>query len=311
MSTGKEIGVNYKTFVPELTDISDIQKAFVDYHTGYDWDGTSNPDANSIEGHLKTFDDRIDILEALPISRGVYSSTAPTVVPGTSTAIPAGYIWVDSDDDAAYIYSGSTWKKISANTDTSASYAWSGIHTFSNSVTMSNNVVFSSKFNTFLNPALRAAAITSPQTGLLTFIQQDNLGNPLNKFQYFSGTTWTDVVGDFATNTYVNSTFAPLNVSISASTVSASLSLSDAGKQVEMNVSSANTLTVPTNTTAPFPIGTSIVVLQTGTGQTTITPASTVTINGTPGLKLRARWSAATLIKRATNTWVLVGDTSA
>ena len=38
---------------------------------------------------------------------------------------------------------------------------------------------------------------------------------------------------------------------------------------------------------------------------------STVTVNGTPGLKLRAQWSAATLVKRDTNTWVLIGDTSA
>ena len=36
-----------------------------------------------------------------------------------------------------------------------------------------------------------------------------------------------------------------------------------------------------------------------------------VTINATPGLKLRAQWSSATLIKRATDTWVLVGDLSA
>ena len=36
-----------------------------------------------------------------------------------------------------------------------------------------------------------------------------------------------------------------------------------------------------------------------------------VTINATPGLKLRAQWSSATLIKRATDTWVLIGDLSA
>jgi hypothetical protein len=59
-----------------------------------------------------------------------------------------------------------------------------------------------------------------------------------------------------------------------------------------------------------FPIGTTITVLQVGSGQTTIAGAG-VTINGTPGLKLRAQWSSATLIKRATNTWVAIGDLSA
>ncbi len=39
--------------------------------------------------------------------------------------------------------------------------------------------------------------------------------------------------------------------------------------------------------------------------------ASSVTLNGTPGLKLRARYSAATLVCLASNTYVLVGDLSA
>jgi hypothetical protein len=39
-----------------------------------------------------------------------------------------------------------------------------------------------------------------------------------------------------------------------------------------------------------------------------ITGASGVTVNATPGLKLRAQWSSATLIKRGTDTWVAIGD---
>jgi hypothetical protein len=78
-----------------------------------------------------------------------------------------------------------------------------------------------------------------------------------------------------------------------------------------MNVGSANNLTVPLNSSIPFPIGTQITILQVGAGQTTITPIGGVTINSTPGLKLRAQWSSASLIKRATNTWVAIGDLSA
>jgi hypothetical protein len=52
-------------------------------------------------------------------------------------------------------------------------------------------------------------------------------------------------------------------------------------------------------------------VIQTGAGQTTVVATGGVTINGTPGLKLRAQWSGATLIKRATDTWALIGDLSA
>ena len=60
-----------------------------------------------------------------------------------------------------------------------------------------------------------------------------------------------------------------------------------------------------------FPTGSQINVLQTGAGQTTIVGAGGVTVNGTPGLKVRAQYSYVSLIKRAENTWVAVGDLSA
>jgi hypothetical protein len=78
-----------------------------------------------------------------------------------------------------------------------------------------------------------------------------------------------------------------------------------------MSNAAANNLTVPLNSTAAYPIGTQINILQTGAGQTTVVATGGVTINATPGLKLRAQWSSATLIKRGTDTWVLVGDLSA
>ena len=89
------------------------------------------------------------------------------------------------------------------------------------------------------------------------------------------------------------------------------LVLADDGKIVEMNNATGTTLTVPLNSSVAFPVGTQITILQTGAGQTTVAGAVGVTVNGTPGLKLRTTWSAATLIKRATDTWVLIGDLSA
>ncbi len=87
------------------------------------------------------------------------------------------------------------------------------------------------------------------------------------------------------------------------------LVLADAGKIVEMNVGSANNLTVPPNSSVAFPVGTQLLVLQTGAGQTTLVAGAGVTINSKDGdLKLSAQWSAASLVKRATDTWVAVGD---
>ncbi len=84
--------------------------------------------------------------------------------------------------------------------------------------------------------------------------------------------------------------------------------LADDGKIVEMNSATTNYVVVPLASTTNFPVGTSINILQVNDGQTIVEGAVGVTINSTPGLKLRAKWSSATLVKRAANTWVLMGD---
>jgi len=74
--------------------------------------------------------------------------------------------------------------------------------------------------------------------------------------------------------------------------------------------SAAAVVSIPTDATLNYPIGTSIDILQTGTGAVSIaavTPGTT-TVNATPGLTLRGQWSSATLLKRAANTWVVFGD---
>jgi hypothetical protein len=80
---------------------------------------------------------------------------------------------------------------------------------------------------------------------------------------------------------------------------------------VEISSTSATTLTVPLDSTVNYPVGTAIDILQTNTGQVTIAGAAGVTVNGTPGLKLRTQWSSVTLFKRAANTWVVYGDLTA
>jgi hypothetical protein len=91
---------------------------------------------------------------------------------------------------------------------------------------------------------------------------------------------------------------------------SRTLQLSDAGKLIRMTNSAATTVTVPHNDSVQFPTGTTITVLYSGgvSNICTLSPGSGVTLNGTPGLKLRTQWSAATLIKLDTNTWVASGD---
>lgn len=89
------------------------------------------------------------------------------------------------------------------------------------------------------------------------------------------------------------------------------LALSDMATLVELSHTSALALTVPNESSVNFPVGTQIDLLQTGAGQVTLVAAAGVVINSAIGLKLRTQWSSATLIKRASNTWVLIGDLSA
>jgi hypothetical protein len=85
------------------------------------------------------------------------------------------------------------------------------------------------------------------------------------------------------------------------------LALADANKMVTLANGSAITLTVPTNASIPFPIGTRIDISQFGAGQVSVTSSATIRSEGGK-LKLRGQYSAATLWKKATDEWLLAGD---
>ena len=87
--------------------------------------------------------------------------------------------------------------------------------------------------------------------------------------------------------------------------------LTERDSLIEVAKATATTITIPLNSAVAFPVGTSIDILQTSTGQVTIAGTAGVTVNSTPGLKLRTQWSTATLFKRAENTWVVYGDLTA
>jgi hypothetical protein len=87
---------------------------------------------------------------------------------------------------------------------------------------------------------------------------------------------------------------------------------SDAGDLVTLTNAAAITLTVPTNASVAFANGTQITLSQNGAGKVTVVGDTGVTVNAADGyLSLRTQYSAGTLIKMATNSWILIGDTSA
>ena len=104
-------------------------------------------------------------------------------------------------------------------------------------------------------------------------------------------------------------TKAALNYSTNAQTgTSYSLVKTDNGYIIEMNNASANIVVIPVNASVAFPVGTKIDIIQTGAGATSASTVAGVTLNSdTAKRTINAQWAAASLIKRSTNTWILVG----
>lgn len=94
----------------------------------------------------------------------------------------------------------------------------------------------------------------------------------------------------------------------SAAYTLSALSERDSMIEVSHTGGTAVDITIPANSSVAYPVGTSIDILRTNTGKVRIVGAAGVTVNATPGAFLRDQWSAATLFKRATDTWVLIGD---
>jgi len=121
----------------------------------------------------------------------------------------------------------------------------------------------------------------------------------------------SDATKDAATATLTNKTLtdAKVNLAINAQTgTTYTLVLTDASKLITCSNASAVTVTVPPNSSVAFPTGTQITIIGIGVGIVTVAQGSGVTVNSTPSLAFRARYSAATLVKTGTDQWYLMGD---
>jgi len=116
---------------------------------------------------------------------------------------------------------------------------------------------------------------------------------------------------EYITESSASSTYLTKNLDILtiSDTSEYTLELSDANSVIEMNSSGSNVLTIPANSTVPFDIGTSFDVVQIGEGQTTISFVEDVSVNSKDSNnKISSQYGAATLYKRGTNEWILIGD---
>ena len=91
-------------------------------------------------------------------------------------------------------------------------------------------------------------------------------------------------------------------------TASYTLLTVDAGKLI--TVSSSSNLDVTVDGSLDLSVGQRIDLLRLGAGEVTVV-ADNATVNGTPGFKLRAQYSSATLLCIGDDSYVLLGDLEA
>jgi hypothetical protein len=201
----------------------------------------------------------------------------------------------------AYVYDqpNDTWHPVAGYTNTTEPFAWSGAHNFSNTVNFNSVLNAKAGINNFLDAAARDLAITSPTNGIVVFVRQTNAGAVINQIQYYFNGAWR-VYGE--------------NANLVTKTSNHTLELADAGRTLDIDVATANTITIPTNAAVPFLIGTQIAFIQTGAGQTSFAAANSITttiLSKNSNKKIASRYSPATLIKKDTDTWILIGDLTA
>ena len=119
-----------------------------------------------------------------------------------------------------------------------------------------------------------------------------------NSLWYYTGSAWESA----------GATSQALTLNAQTGT-SYTYAMGDSGELVTFNNASAIGSVIPTNASVPFPIGTQINILQLGAGAVAVGTAGGVTAFS-QGSKFRTngQYAAATLIKIATDTWVVIGN---
>jgi hypothetical protein len=130
----------------------------------------------------------------------------------------------------------------------------------------------------------------------------------------------TRVNADESTLTLTGRTMSILDNGVTPAKVSGSVNaqtgttytlvLGDAFKTVTMSNASANTLTIPPNSSVAFAVGDRIDIVMLAAGVTSVVGGSGVTVNGvsTGTGAIAAQYGAVSCLKIATDTWLLMGN---
>ena len=125
--------------------------------------------------------------------------------------------------------------------------------------------------------------------------------------EFVSGTTYTSKK---ITGAEIKGSITEIEFNTQSATYT--LVLSDQNKMIEINNASANQITIPLNSVVAFPIGTQILVVQLGAGQTSIGKSVGVNLYAEGNkLKLVGQYAMATIIKKSADLWYVAGNLEA
>jgi hypothetical protein len=189
------------------------------------------------------------------------------------------------------------------------------------------DVLTAAQVNTYLNEqtvmvfasaAARTSALTSVLAeGMVSYLQDTN------SVEVYDGSAWVSIGSSGDITGITTGTDSGLSGGVTSGTATLRLKLEfdaetgttytlvagNLNQLVTLNNASPITLTVPPSV---FSAGDVINIAQIGAGQVTLSQGAGVTINSTGATatapKLRARYSAASIICTASNTFLVVGD---
>ena len=237
-----------------------------------------------IDGHTLTNGDRILVKnQANAAHNGIYVRTSSTVLTRAddfnSTAEIAGGDLVFIENGT--LYNSTSWVvENEVNTIGTDDILWAQF-SGAGTVTAGTNVSVSGLQVSVVNAPTFSGVVTASSGVAFSDGTQTKAGVP-------SLTTFVEKTADYTLDT-----------------------LAHQDNIIEMNSTSPTTFTIPTNAALAWPIGASMDIFQTNTGEVTIAASAGVTLNRTPGNKLRTQWSSATILKRGTDSWILYGDLKA
>lgn len=256
------------------------------------------------------------------IQFGVTSYTTAQIGIGSNPAGTQSALHIDRNVTGGVISYGITNQgQIQSGVTTSAIYFNSSASTQAAAFTLTNLYHYRAIQGTF-----GAGSAVTNQFG---FFVETGFSGATNNYGFYSSLAsgWNFYAANSAKNFFGGNTFiasttdsgsgAQLQVNgglnflnlFNRQTASYTLALTDQNKIVEMNVATANNLTVPNNSTVAFPIGTEIAGTQYGAGKTTIVAASGVTLRSSGGLlSIGAQYAFVSMVKVGTNEWYVAGN---